>query len=52
VQEKAGVGSARVRAPRLELNGEDLKAVTAVYEKALAERPAVNEKPIADFAGA
>ena len=52
VQEKAGVGSARVRAPRLELHGDELKAVAAVYEKAVAERPAVNEKPIADFAGA
>ena len=52
VQEQAGVGSARVRAPRLELHGDELKTVTAVYEKALAERPAINEKPITDFAGA
>jgi dihydrodipicolinate synthase/N-acetylneuraminate lyase len=52
VQEQAGVGSARVRGPRLKLHGEELKAVTAVYEKAVAERPAINEKPIADFAGA
>jgi 1-pyrroline-4-hydroxy-2-carboxylate deaminase len=52
VQEKAGVGSARVRAPRLELHGEQLKAATAIFHKALAERPAINEKPFADFAGA
>ena len=52
VQEKAGVGAARVRAPRLELRGEQLKAATAVFEKALAERPAITEKPFAEFAGA
>jgi dihydrodipicolinate synthase/N-acetylneuraminate lyase len=52
VQEKAGVGSARVRAPRLELHGAELKATIAIFEKALAERPSVNEKPFADFAGA
>jgi dihydrodipicolinate synthase/N-acetylneuraminate lyase len=52
VQDKAGVGSARVRAPRLELHGEELKTATAVFEKALSERPSVNEKPIAEFADA
>ncbi len=52
VQEKAGVGSARVRAPRLELHGDELKTATAIFDKAFAERPASNEKPIADFAGA
>ena len=52
VQEKAGVGSARVRGPRLELHGEELKAATAVFEKALGQRPRVNEKPFAEFAGA
>ena len=52
VQEKAGVGSARVRAPRLELHGEELKVATAVFKKALAERPATSEKPFAEFAGA
>jgi 1-pyrroline-4-hydroxy-2-carboxylate deaminase len=52
VQEKAGVGSARVRAPRLELHGEELKAATAVFEKALAQRPSVNERPFTEFAGA
>jgi 4-hydroxy-tetrahydrodipicolinate synthase len=52
VQEQAGVGSARVRAPRLELQGEELKAVTAIYQKAVANRSAIKEKPITDFAGA
>ncbi len=52
VQEKAGVGSARVRGPRLELHGEELKVATAALEKALAERPAKSEKPFATFAGA
>jgi dihydrodipicolinate synthase/N-acetylneuraminate lyase len=52
VQEKAGVGSARVRGPRLELYGQELKAATAVFEKALAQRPRANEKPFAEFAGA
>jgi len=52
VQEQAGVGSARVRAPRMELHGTELKAVMAVYGKAVAQRPTINEKPMADFAGA
>ncbi|MBW0177274.1 dihydrodipicolinate synthase family protein [Sediminibacterium sp.] len=34
-----GIGTANVRAPRLPLEGEELKAVTAVIEKALATRP-------------
>jgi 1-pyrroline-4-hydroxy-2-carboxylate deaminase len=52
VQEKAGVGSARVRGPRLELHGDELKAAKIIFEKALAQRPSVNEKPFAEFAGA
>ncbi len=52
VQEKAGVGSARVRAPRLEIHGEELKTALAVFDKAKADRPSVGEKPFADFAGA
>jgi dihydrodipicolinate synthase/N-acetylneuraminate lyase len=52
VQEQAGVGSARVRAPRLELHGKELEDVKAVFAKALATRPKVNEKPFPDFAGA
>lgn len=34
-----GIGTAHVRAPRLPLEGEELKAVTAVIKKALATRP-------------
>jgi dihydrodipicolinate synthase/N-acetylneuraminate lyase len=52
VQEQAGVGSARVRAPRLEITGDELKTATAVYQQAVASRPATHEKPFADFAGA
>jgi 4-hydroxy-tetrahydrodipicolinate synthase len=52
VQEQAGVGSARVRAPRLELQGADLAAAEAVFEKAKATRAPIEERPIADFAGA
>jgi 4-hydroxy-tetrahydrodipicolinate synthase len=52
VQQQAGVGSARVRAPRLEIHGEELKTALAVFEKAKADRPPIAEKPIADFAGA
>lgn len=50
VQEQAGVGSARVRAPRLELEGQELAAAQAVFAQAVAMRPAVGEKPFADFA--
>jgi 1-pyrroline-4-hydroxy-2-carboxylate deaminase len=52
VQEQAGVGSARVRAPRLEIQGHELEAAKAAYKKAAASRPKVTEKPFADFAGA
>jgi 4-hydroxy-tetrahydrodipicolinate synthase len=47
VQEQVGVGAARVRAPRLELAGAELAAAQAVLDKALAERPAVEELPLA-----
>jgi dihydrodipicolinate synthase/N-acetylneuraminate lyase len=52
VQEQAGVGSARVRAPRLEIQGHELEVTKAQYKKAAASRPNVKEKPIADFTGA
>ena len=38
VQEKIGMGSARVRPPRLELVGEELAETLAIIEKALAEK--------------
>jgi 1-pyrroline-4-hydroxy-2-carboxylate deaminase len=52
VQEQAGVGSARVRGPRLELAGEELKVATAINQKAVSERPSITEKPFAEFARA
>jgi 4-hydroxy-tetrahydrodipicolinate synthase len=52
VQEQAGVGSARVRAPRLELQGADLAAAKAVFETAKATRAPIQERPITEFAGA
>jgi len=39
VQEKVGMGSARVRPPRLELTGTELRETLAVIEHALATRP-------------
>jgi 4-hydroxy-tetrahydrodipicolinate synthase len=50
VQEQAGVGSARVRGPRLELDGTELAEAEAVFERALATRPKIEEKPFTDFA--
>src|SRR5690554_3427990 len=40
-QETVGWGSARVRGPRLELDGPELEATRATIERALATRPAV-----------
>jgi 4-hydroxy-tetrahydrodipicolinate synthase len=52
VQEQANVGSARVRAPRMELVGKELEAAQAVFKTALASRPKVTEKTFASFRGA
>jgi 4-hydroxy-tetrahydrodipicolinate synthase len=52
VQEQAGVGSARVRAPRFELHGTELEEARAAFKKALTTRPSVTGKPFAEFAGA
>lgn len=41
VQQELGVGSARVRPPRLELIGDELAAVRAAVELAQANRPAI-----------
>jgi dihydrodipicolinate synthase/N-acetylneuraminate lyase len=51
VQEQVGVGSARVRGPRLELSGCELEEAKAVFAKAVATRPRVDERPLAEFAG-
>jgi 4-hydroxy-tetrahydrodipicolinate synthase len=39
VQEKVGRGNARVRPPRLELEGDELRVAVAAVERALATRP-------------
>jgi dihydrodipicolinate synthase/N-acetylneuraminate lyase len=39
VQEQEGVGSARVRPPRLELEGDELTEARRTLQKALAARP-------------
>jgi len=52
VQERAGVGSARVRPPRLQLAGADLAEARATFEKAAASRPNVAERLFSEFAGA
>jgi 1-pyrroline-4-hydroxy-2-carboxylate deaminase len=39
VQEKVGMGSARVRPPRLELVGAELAETLAIIDEALANRP-------------
>ncbi len=41
VQAEAGVGSARVRAPRMEVEGAELKEALACFKKAQENRPAV-----------
>jgi 1-pyrroline-4-hydroxy-2-carboxylate deaminase len=40
-QERVGMGSARVRPPRLSLQGEELRAAMAAIDRALATRPQV-----------
>jgi 4-hydroxy-tetrahydrodipicolinate synthase len=49
VQEQAGVGSARVRAPRMELAGKELEIAQGTFKTAVASRPKVDEKPFASF---
>ena len=41
VQERVGMGSARVRPPRLMLEGDELGAALATIDAALAARPAL-----------
>jgi 4-hydroxy-tetrahydrodipicolinate synthase len=41
VQQEAGIGSGRVRAPRLEVVGEELAATRAAFQYAQAHRPPV-----------
>jgi len=45
VQQEAGMGSARVRPPRLELAGEELRNTLETIRRALANRPAYCRTP-------
>ena len=45
VQQEAGMGSARVRPPRLELAGEELQTTLEIIRRALANRPAYCRTP-------
>jgi len=45
VQQEAGMGSARVRPPRLELAGEELRNTLEIIRRALANRPAYCRTP-------
>ncbi len=49
VQQEMGVGSARVRGPRLELEGADLESAQAVLRTALANRSQVAELSFESF---
>jgi dihydrodipicolinate synthase/N-acetylneuraminate lyase len=49
VQEEIGVGSARVRGPRLELAGAELAAAQAILKTALRERAKIDEVPFPQF---
>jgi 1-pyrroline-4-hydroxy-2-carboxylate deaminase len=50
VQGELGVGSPRVRGPRLELAGAELAAAQEVLKTALQDRATINEVPLAQFA--
>ncbi|MGA2560280.1 MAG: dihydrodipicolinate synthase family protein [Terracidiphilus sp.] len=41
VQQEAGIGSARVRPPRLEVTGDELAATRAAFEYAQSNRPSI-----------
>lgn len=47
VQGELGVGSARVRAPRMEIEGTELEAARETLQTALAERPQLRRKAVA-----
>ena len=50
VQEQVGAGSARVRAPRLGLDGIELAEAKKAFETAMKTRPYVDERPLSEFA--
>jgi 4-hydroxy-tetrahydrodipicolinate synthase len=41
VQQELGVGKARVRGPRLEISGDELRATLELIRKTMNSRPAV-----------
>ena len=45
-QERVGMGTTRVRAPRLPLAGEELREANAILDHALATRPALAREPV------
>lgn len=45
VQQETGTGNARVRAPRFEVVGDELKQTRAILKEALEHRPAVRSTP-------
>jgi 4-hydroxy-tetrahydrodipicolinate synthase len=47
VQQELGIGSARVRQPRLEITGEELAATKKVLAEALLNRPKIEESAFA-----
>jgi 4-hydroxy-tetrahydrodipicolinate synthase len=49
VQEQVGAGSARVRAPRLELEGLELADARRIFETAMKTRPALEQVAFAEF---
>jgi len=50
VQEQVGVGSARVRGPRLELVGQELAVAHAIFAYATATRPPIAETSFSHYA--
>jgi 1-pyrroline-4-hydroxy-2-carboxylate deaminase len=52
VQQELGVGSARVRAPRLELEGDELEDARQKLQQALAARPQCYSVPFTESVGA
>jgi 4-hydroxy-tetrahydrodipicolinate synthase len=52
VQQELGVGSARVRPPRLELEGDELTEARQKLQQALANRPQCARTTFAEFVGA
>lgn len=51
VQQELGVGTARVRGPRMELVGEELAEARSIIHEALRTRPQVKQIPLESAAG-